>query len=107
MPFLRPSSRCVTATRERRARSPREQGLTAYVRACRGPQLLLLSRHTAFSSLPSYTAVGSLGTTSAPPSVPLSLAALLVLETALDVALADTRSTVGIALFHVAALRWL
>jgi len=76
-------------------------------------QLLLLARQASPSpALPSYvpldihtsTGTSSVGTSSV---VPLSFVALLILETALDVALADPSWTAGITLAHLVVLRWL
>ncbi|BGP51178.1 putative serine/threonine-protein kinase iks1 [Rhodotorula kratochvilovae] len=67
-------------------------------------KLLLLSRATA---LVPYSPSSALPSAAVAPSIPLTIAALLVLETALDVALAQPRWTAVIALVHVVLLRWL
>ncbi|GAA5903945.1 hypothetical protein JCM8208_001735 [Rhodotorula glutinis] len=68
-------------------------------------KLFLLGRHARSS--PNYVP-SDVGVPASPPYlVPLSVVALLVLETALDVALAHPSWTAGIALAHVVAVRWL
>lgn len=71
-------------------------------------QLLLLARHASPSpALPSYGPPDIHISIGAAPVIPLSVVALLVLETALDVALSDPSWTAGITLAHLVVLRWL
>ncbi|GAA5849601.1 hypothetical protein JCM9279_007285 [Rhodotorula babjevae] len=71
-------------------------------------KLFLLNGHAAPSPILSVDVSTDFGTSTAPTSVvPLAVVALLVLETALDVALADPSWTVGIAFLHLVVIRWL
>ncbi|KPV71538.1 uncharacterized protein RHOBADRAFT_30943 [Rhodotorula graminis WP1] len=98
----------VGSERQRVARSAETGIATAVALSAAMLKLFFLARLASSSPAPPTCAPPHVGPTACTTSVvPLSVVALLVLETALDFALADPSWTAAIALVHVVALRWL